>query len=175
MKWTRRTRMKDTLFVIGLLVFWGAGYSQQLSRSVFCSSGNIVEGGTYNYSYTIGEPVVINGSTLADGRSVEQGFQQKSVRISLDPLADLSTAFSPNGDGSNDFWFLDNIEEYSGNVVKIYNRWGDLLRTLQEYDNESVRWEGNDDSGSLLPSGTYYYIIELPDGRTDAGWVQLLK
>ena len=117
----------------------------------------------------------MNGSALSSGNSVEQGFQQKAERISLDPLADLSTAFTPNGDGENDFWFIDSIEEYAGNTVRIFNRWGDILITLQEYDNESVRWEGTDENGNGLPSGTYYYTIELPDGRTDAGWVQLLK
>jgi gliding motility-associated-like protein len=72
---------------------------------------------------------------------------------------------SPNGDGLNDFFMIENINFIEPeNRVKIYNRWGDLVYDVSNYDNSSRRFEGVSDSGKELPSGTYYYKIEFPSG-----------
>jgi gliding motility-associated-like protein len=84
---------------------------------------------------------------------------------------------TPNGDGRNDIFFLENIEMYPGNVVSIFNRWGQLLDEIHDYNNTNRFWAGTGEGGSQsVPSGTYYYVINLGNG-TDLikGWIELTK
>lgn len=79
---------------------------------------------------------------------------------------------SPNGDGHNDNWQIDGITNFNTNNVSIYNRWGDLIWTKKNYDNESVIWEGKNKKENPLPDATYFYIIEA-GGKIYKGWVEL--
>lgn len=83
--------------------------------------------------------------------------------ITVIPDIFVPTGISPNGDGANDTWVISYIEQFPLNVVEIYNRWGDLLHRAEGYDN-AAPWEGFH-NGKPLPTGTYYYIIELNDER----------
>jgi len=66
---------------------------------------------------------------------------------------------SPNGDGANDEWIIDNIELFPNSMVEVYNRWGELLFQSKGYVE---KWKGVY-KGKPLPIGTYYYIINLND------------
>lgn len=79
------------------------------------------------------------------------------------PDIDIPTGVSPNGDGFNDLWIIEHIEQFPGNVVEVYNRWGDQLYRAEGYDNNDP-WDGFY-NGVELPVGTYYYVIELNDQR----------
>ena len=71
------------------------------------------------------------------------------------------SGFSPNGDGVNEEWQIDRIDEYPNCVVEIYNRWGEqLFRSIGYTDKWDGRYKNKD-----LPVGTYYYIIELNDPK----------
>ncbi len=67
----------------------------------------------------------------------------------------IPTAFTPNGDGANDHWIIDNL---SGDAtVRIYDRHG---TTLFRSDNGYTRpWDGTS-RGSSLPTGSYLYAIQ---------------
>ncbi len=72
--------------------------------------------------------------------------------------------FSPNGDGKNDFWAIEGIEDYPGNTVKIFNRWGRMIKSYNNYDNETVKWSGESDfSGNQVEDGTYYFVLQVPN------------
>ncbi|MDH5368281.1 MAG: gliding motility-associated C-terminal domain-containing protein, partial [Cyclobacteriaceae bacterium] len=81
------------------------------------------------------------------------------------------SGFSPNGDGNNDVWTINNIEKFPNNNIQIFNRWGNLIYETSNYDNTNNSWSGENSSGrmniggSKVPDGTYFYIIELGDGR----------
>ena len=88
------------------------------------------------------------------------------------PPVKIPNAITPNGDGSNDVFFVNNIEFYPDNVLKIFNRWGSLVYEETGYLNE---WEGTH-NGKLLPTGTYYYVLNLNDGSKDfKGYVMILE
>lgn len=87
-----------------------------------------------------------------------------TVRVNVIPNTDLIfySAFTPNGDGDNDYFYIGNIFKYPDNVLKIYNRYGQVVFTSAGYKND---WDGSF-QGAKLPTGTYFYIL---DTRTDKG------
>ncbi|MFM9839285.1 MAG: choice-of-anchor tandem repeat GloVer-containing protein [Cyclobacteriaceae bacterium] len=84
-------------------------------------------------------------------------------------------AVSPNGDKLNDFLRLEYIQALSAqNQVTIYNRWGDEVFSISDYDNDTRRFEGFTNGGSKLPVGTYFYKINLlAMGKTITGYLDL--
>ena len=84
-------------------------------------------------------------------------------------------AITPNGDGINDFLFLDGLDSTT-NKVTIYDRWGDEMAMLTNYDNTSVFWEGTASNGNPADQGIYFFTIEiLNNGSKKSGWIQLLR
>ncbi|NNM16752.1 MAG: tandem-95 repeat protein, partial [Bacteroidia bacterium] len=90
----------------------------------------------------------------------------------------IPNAFSPNGDLIYDFWVIDGIENYPNNVLKIFNRWGNVVYEKKGYDNS---WDGKANAGLLvigddLPDGTYYYVLDLGEGgKSKAGFVVIKR
>ncbi len=82
------------------------------------------------------------------------------------PKVIVYNAVSPNGDGKHDYLELENVEFFPANTVVILNRWGDIVFEMDGYDNIANVFEGNSNRGGNgeLPSGTYFYKIDLKDG-----------
>jgi gliding motility-associated-like protein len=86
----------------------------------------------------------------------------------------IPTAFTPDQDGVNDTWKIENLNDFYPNCnVKIYNRWGNLVFESTGYKDE---WKG-DFKGENLPVGSYFYIIDFNDGKTEIenGTVSIIK
>ena len=79
-------------------------------------------------------------------------------------------AFTPNGDGINDSWIIQGIEDYPNNVVRVYNRYGREVFAAKGYQNN---WQANfNDNSKKLPPASYYYTIDLGDGSAlKNGWI----
>jgi gliding motility-associated-like protein len=86
-----------------------------------------------------------------------------SVLVTVLPEVNITSGFTPNGDGVNDTWIIDNMELFPDNVVSVFNRWGSLLYQARSY-NAGNAWDGTFE-GNQVPVGTYYYTIELNDQR----------
>lgn len=79
--------------------------------------------------------------------------------------------FSPDGDGINEFWVIDGIENHPENLVYIYNRWGDMVFQIEGYNNQSnvFRGEANNLNGlgaDTLPAATYFFRIQVSGETT---------
>lgn len=102
------------------------------------------------------------------------------VSISIVPGNELTiyNAVSPNkSDDLNSFLRIAAIETISPqNTVTIYNRWGDVVFEVKDYNNSdpSKRFEGVNKNGKDLPSGTYFYKIEIT-GKTVTGYLSLKR
>ena len=83
-------------------------------------------------------------------------------------------AFSPNGDGNNDFLFVYG-DEIKGLEFDIYDRWGSLVYHSTE---KSKGWDGNFD-GNKASSGVYFYKVKViySNGKSDktAGDITLVR
>ncbi len=87
------------------------------------------------------------------------------------PALILPNAFTPNGDGVNDTWVIENIAEYPKVTVKIYNRLGTIVFSSQGY---SQPWNGR--SGNTnLPTGTYYYLIDTNEKKVFSGYLSVVR
>jgi gliding motility-associated-like protein len=73
-------------------------------------------------------------------------------------------SFSPDGDGINDYWDIDNADFYPKILVEVYNRWGEKLFSTTGYTSDK-RWDGTY-KGKNAPIGTYYYVIVPYRGAT---------
>ena len=81
----------------------------------------------------------------------------------------IFNGISPNGDNANDTWIIKGIENFPNNHVEVYNRWGNIVFEMDEYRGT---WLG-DWNGVLLPSGTYFYVVDLGDGRVFRNFLQI--
>jgi len=82
------------------------------------------------------------------------------------PKNDVKYGFSPNGDGVNDFWNIIGIEDHPNNTVSIFNRWGDLVFQIDDYNNTSNVFRGIANKktkmgAGKLPDGTYFFQFSI--------------
>lgn len=69
---------------------------------------------------------------------------------------------TPNNDGKNDFLHFEDIDYFKNTKLTVYNRWSVKVFETERYNND---WRGTGMNGSDLPAGTYYYVLELGNGR----------
>lgn len=86
-------------------------------------------------------------------------------------IFDLKNAFSPNGDGINDYWELTGLDVFSNNsTLQIFDRYGNMV--YKEVSNTEFRWDGKSNS-RVLNSDTYWFVITAGDERIYKGWIYL--
>lgn len=96
-----------------------------------------------------------------------------NIKASIEPcMITVYNGFTPDGDGINDNWIIENIQNFPGNTVSIFNRWGSKVWSASNYDNVTTLWNGKNNNGADLTSGTYFYVIEIENG-IKKGWVEL--
>ncbi|WP_018342559.1 gliding motility-associated C-terminal domain-containing protein [Cytophaga aurantiaca] len=101
---------------------------------------------------------------------------QSSVTIKVEDAVIIPNVITPNGDGANDTWMIENIQDYPNATFTIYNRWGNIV---WKASGNAFQWDGtNYRNGELLADGTYFYIIDLQNSSYPepyTGYVQLIK
>jgi gliding motility-associated-like protein len=85
------------------------------------------------------------------------GTATDSVLVKVYQQLYIPNAFTPNGDGINDTWFIETLQAYPGAEIKVYNRYGQIV-----FDNheKNIWWDGKF-KGMQLTSGAYVYLIDL--------------
>ncbi|WP_318345105.1 Ig-like domain-containing protein [Flagellimonas baculiformis] len=163
------------------------------------------ETGKQMYSWTVtGGSIVAGGTSTDDFVTVTwDSLQNTSISVGYEDTASCSPTemfqldvaviecvlgeefclkvyneFSPNNDGFNDFFEIECIEDYA-NSIKVFSRNGNKVFETIDYQNN---WDGIANvngilnKGEHLPSGTYYYVINIPElNRNLVGWIQLAR
>lgn len=79
----------------------------------------------------------------------------------------IPNAMSPNGDGMNETFVIQNIDKFPGTEISIFNRAGQMIYSNPNYDNS---WNAENQ-----PDGTYFYKIKFPDGIVQNGAISVLR
>jgi gliding motility-associated-like protein len=108
------------------------------------------QGGTYPVSLTVTDQY---GCTAS---SIQEILIEESFIV-------MPNAFTPNGDGINDFFFP-SFSYFTSLEFWIYNKWGETI--YHTHDWQEKGWDGTL-KGQEVPAGNYVYklVYETPDGR----------
>ncbi len=92
-----------------------------------------------------------------------EAFYNAVIVLNVCSEVSIPTIFTPNGDGTNDFFVIKNILEFPESVLSIYNRWGSLVYKKKNYDNS---FDGkanvkNSQSNGMLPTGVYFIVLDF--------------
>ncbi len=87
-------------------------------------------------------------------------------------ILNIPNAFTPNEDGINDVWEVSGLDVFDGanSTIQIFDRQQVLVH--QEEGPDRLSWNGRW-MGRPVPTGTYWYVLRLPDGRIFYGWIFL--
>jgi gliding motility-associated-like protein len=147
----------------------------EVSADTFATAPIIINNTSPTYDFLFGS------SSLSYRVIVQSGgcLEMASDTFYVDQLV-VYTSLTPNSDGINDVWIIKNIEKYSENFVTIFDRWGNLVFKVANYDNVNRVWKGSANAGlssgsGTLPDGTYYYQIDLGNNITRRGFVVIKK
>ena len=79
--------------------------------------------------------------------------------------------FTPNGDGYNDFWTIENISVFPGSKIYILDRYG---KFIYQFKGGEKGWDGKYDSINL-PADDYWFTITLNKDKTIKGHFALKR
>lgn len=92
-------------------------------------------------------------------------------------------AISPNGDGLNDYFNIEGLENFSENSLQIFNRYGVKVFETVNYGANGNWFRGISDGRTTvakndgLPTGTYFYVIKYKtyngDYKDKAGYLYI--
>ncbi|MBV7270521.1 DUF7507 domain-containing protein, partial [Winogradskyella luteola] len=113
-------------------------------------------------------------SSADGGTDIDASNNEDTAAV--DPIClTIYNEFSPDGNGINETFVIDCLERFPNNKLEIYNRWGNIVYSKKGYQND---WDGTFrrsaaiNQSDKLPTGTYYYVLDLGDGSEPrVGWV----
>ena len=140
--------------------------------SWYDATGNRAGGGPEVYNLPAGAYTVefVSSEGCEGDASLEMGTQILSYNL-----------VSANGDGANDLWIVDCLQNFPNNNVKVFNRSGIKVYEADGYDNSNIVFKGFGEQGvyllgDKLPDGTYFYIIDKGDGsKPVTGYFELIR
>ncbi len=113
---------------------------------------------------------------------VRDGFGcDNTIQFSLSTDIIIYNGVSANGDGQNDIFLIDCAEFFPNNKCQIFNRAGQLVYEIDNYDNTTNVFIGESNKGVSvgkegLPEGTYFYIFDKGDGSdVHQGYLELVR
>ncbi len=91
--------------------------------------------------------------------------------ITCSTMIQIPNAITPNLDGVNDEWVIENLPE--GTEIMIFDRQGQIVFKSDSYQNN---WQGTDLNDNPLETGTYWYVVKAPDLNTEfKGFIYVKK
>ena len=158
--------MKHKTFITVIVILFSFGnhlHAQSFSQDVIGLAGTFATSANGSMAWTIGEVMIETYSST--NNFFTQGFHQPDAVVPPVEVWDffIPEGFSPNGDGTNDFFVIRGIQYFPNNTFVIYNRWGNKVFEANPYQNN---WDGRSTFGlkvgsNELPLSTYFYLFDL--------------
>jgi len=86
----------------------------------------------------------------------------RQVRVLKNCIIEVPNAFTPNGDGHNDYFAPTNALKAIEMRFNVYNRWGQRVFSTADWQE---KWDGKY-NGTDQPPGTYVWFLEYTDMDT---------
>ncbi len=131
---------------------------------------------------------IVNNNSISSSEGLEYTFDVPGIYpiclISTDMYACVDTlcteflvvpaeisninVITPNGDDINEVLSFEYLEFYSNNTLQVFNRWGNLVFSKENYTND---WDA-----SGMEDGVYFYILKIHDtGDTYSSFFHILR
>lgn len=113
---------------------------------------------------------ISDGTYIVDVTDSVGCRQTDTVVVVCDiPSIVITQLLTPNGDGKNDTWIIQGINNFPNARVTVFNRWGNEVYASVPYTNN---WDGKSNSGislgnDYLPAGTYFYTVDVYGDGSD--------
>jgi len=110
--------------------------------------------------------------------NINNCYASDTILVQSNCYMDIPNAFTPNGDGVNDYFFPRNMltKGLATFSMNIYDRWGELIFQTTSIDGRG--WDGRF-NGIDQPNGVYVYVIDATfiDGQKEhhQGNITLLR
>ncbi|RXK82942.1 MBG domain-containing protein [Filimonas effusa] len=124
----------------------------------FSPNARPMQSTTYTATVTSYEGCVSSQQIAIDVREDFQAIGQKML-------------ITPNGDGINDFFVLDNLDAYPNNRLQVFDRAGKTVYERRNYDNS---WNGTLNNKPLV-NGTYFYVLTVNNQVIRKGTVTIVN
>jgi gliding motility-associated-like protein len=111
---------------------------------------------SYSYVFPNTGKQLIHLTAYSDGCKI--GDTTRVINIKNCAIK-VDNVFTPNGDGHNDAWRIEGIEDFPNADIVIFNRWGVIVHHIP--GTALVPWDGTNDRGEKLENGSFYYVITL--------------
>ena len=109
--------------------------------------------------------------TDRDGNTLDKFFEITRTRPEFAAIQ-ITSAFSPTGDGSNDTWGVPDLRVFQGVRIQIFDRGGVMVFYTE---NPDIRWDGTH-QGKEMPIGSYFWTIEVAEtGEMRRGMLNLIR
>jgi gliding motility-associated-like protein len=86
-------------------------------------------------------------------------------------VLDCPNFFTPNNDGFNDVWTVQNLINFPSAEITIFDRYGILIKQI---NSTGLGWDGTF-NGKSLPASDYWYRVKFEDGRNVQGHFTLKR
>ena len=86
-------------------------------------------------------------------------------------VLDYPRYFTPNGDGYNELWKIENLELFPKSIISIFDRYGKLVKQISA---NSTGWNGTF-NGYQLPASDYWFSLDFGDGKIIKGHFSLKR
>lgn len=121
--------------------------------------------------------IILNPRLADDGNLYRVVLNQKGFACSEEHISNsikiiysdlfIPSGFSPNSDGTNDYWQIVGIDNYPNTIVNIFNRLGVKVFFSDDYKNN---WNGFY-NGVKVTDGIYFYEIIFRSNMTRKGYI----
>lgn len=133
-----------------------------------------ITNGVLTVDYT---DIVFVGAETVTVRACDTDGNCSTGEFLIEVSGDVVVFNAVSPDGKNPIFRLQNIDlqdDTRQNTVRIYNRWGDEVFSVSDYNNTTNVFKGLTSDGGKLPSGTYFYKVEFASGRKSlSGYLEL--
>lgn len=111
----------------------------------------------------------INSGICSDSDTV---FIEVNDQFIPEAILFIPEVITPNSDGRNDCFEIKNLDKFGPAKLVILNRWGNEIYVSDNYSND---WCGFSANGKELSEDTYFYVLNLSDGRLIKGFVMIKR